>query len=98
MIVSGGENVFPLEVEQTLDEHPSVGESAVVGVEHEEFGQVLRAYVTVTSDQPPADDELRDFLRERLERYKVPKEFVVLEEFPRNATGKVLRSKLGEDD
>ena len=98
MIVSGGENVFPLEVEQTLGEHPSIGEAVVLGVEHEEFGQVLRAYVTVTSDEPPKDTELRDFLRDRLERYKVPKEFVVLEEFPRNATGKIVRSKLSDSE
>jgi acyl-CoA synthetase (AMP-forming)/AMP-acid ligase II len=96
MVVSGGENVFPLEVEQALGEHSSVDEAVVMGVDHEEFGQVLRAYVTVTSDEPPKDTELRDFLRERLERFKVPKEFVVLDEFPRNATGKVVRSKLVE--
>ncbi len=98
MIVSGGENVFPLEVEQALGEHPSVDEAVVVGVDHEEFGQVLRAYVTVMSDQAPKDAEMRDFLRERLERFKVPKDFVVLDEFPRNATGKVVRSKLAEQD
>ena len=98
MIVSGGENVFPLEVEQALGEHPSVDEAVVVGVDHEEFGQVLRAYVTVTSDQAPKDAEMRDFLRERLERFKVPKDFVVLDDFPRNATGKVVRSKLAEQD
>lgn len=94
MVVSGGENVFPQEMEHTLAEHPSVDQAVVLGIDHEEFGQVLRAYVTITSDEPPKDTELRDFLRERLERYKVPKEFVVLDEFPRNATGKVLRSKL----
>ena len=98
MIVSGGENVFPLEVEQALGEHPSVDEAVVVGVDHEEFGQVLRAYVTVMSDQAPKDAEMRDFLRERLERFKVPKDFVVLDDFPRNATGKVVRSKLAEQD
>ena len=97
MIVSGGENVFPLEVEQALGEHPAVDEAAVVGVEHEEFGQVLRAYLTTASGDAPGDDELRDFLRERLERYKVPKEFVVVDELPRNATGKVVRSRLGEE-
>ncbi len=98
MVVSGGENVFPLEIEQALHEHPSIGEAVVVGVDHEEFGQVLRAYLTVTSDDAPTDDELRDFLRNRLERFKVPKEFVVLDEFPRNATGKVLRSKITAPD
>jgi acyl-CoA synthetase (AMP-forming)/AMP-acid ligase II len=96
MVVSGGENVFPLEVEQALGEHPSVDEAVVMGVDHEDFGQVLRAYVTVTSAEPPKEAELRDFLRERLERFKVPKEFVVVDEFPRNATGKVVRSKLAE--
>jgi acyl-CoA synthetase (AMP-forming)/AMP-acid ligase II len=94
MVVSGGENVFPLEVEHALGEHPSVDQAVVLGIDHEEFGQVLRAYVTVTTDQPPKDTELRDFLRDRLERFKVPKEFVVLDEFPRNATGKILRSEL----
>jgi acyl-coenzyme A synthetase/AMP-(fatty) acid ligase len=98
MVVSGGENVFPLEVEQALGEHPSVDEAVVIGVDHEEFGQVLRAYVTVTSAEPPKDTELRDFLRERMERFKVPKEFVVVDDFPRNATGKVVRSKLADQD
>jgi acyl-CoA synthetase (AMP-forming)/AMP-acid ligase II len=98
MVVSGGENVFPLEVEHALGEHPSVGEAVVLGIDHEEFGQVLRAYVTITSDEAPKDTELRDFLRDRLERFKVPKEFVVLDEFPRNATGKVVRSKLADPD
>ncbi len=98
MVVSGGENVFPLEVEQALGEHPSVDEAVVMGVEHEEFGQVLRAYVTVTSGKQPKDTELRDFLRDRLERFKVPKEFVFVDEFPRNATGKILKSKLGDAD
>jgi acyl-coenzyme A synthetase/AMP-(fatty) acid ligase len=90
--------VFPLEVEQILGEHPSVDEAVVMGVEHEEFGQVLRAYVTLTSSKQPKDTELRDFLRDRLERFKVPKEFVFLEEFPRNATGKILKSKLADAD
>jgi acyl-CoA synthetase (AMP-forming)/AMP-acid ligase II len=98
MVVSGGENVFPLEVEHTLGEHPSVGEAVVMGIDHEEFGQVLRAYVTVTSDEPPKDSELRDFLRDRLEKFKVPKEFVVIDDFPRNATGKIVRSKLADPD
>jgi acyl-CoA synthetase (AMP-forming)/AMP-acid ligase II len=98
MVVSGGENVFPLEVEHSLGEHPSVDEAVVMGIEHEEFGQVLRAYVTITTDESPKDEELRDFLRDRLEKFKVPKEFVVLDDFPRNATGKIVRSKLAESD
>jgi acyl-CoA synthetase (AMP-forming)/AMP-acid ligase II len=96
MVVSGGENVFPLEVEHTLGEHPSVDEAVVMGIDHEEFGQVLRAYVTITTDESPKDEELRDFLRDRLERFKVPKQFVVLDDFPRNATGKIVRSKLAD--
>jgi acyl-CoA synthetase (AMP-forming)/AMP-acid ligase II len=98
MVVSGGENVFPLEVEQVLGEHSSVDEAVVVGIEHEEFGQVLRAYITTTSGEAPEDSELRDYLRERLEKFKVPKEFVVLDEFPRNATGKIVKSKLEDPD
>lgn len=94
MIVSGGENVFPLEVEHTLAAHPEVDEAVVLGVEHEEFGQVLRAYVTPASGASIEPEELRTFVRDRLERFKVPREVVVIEEFPRNASGKILRKEL----
>jgi acyl-CoA synthetase (AMP-forming)/AMP-acid ligase II len=98
MVVSGGENVFPLEVEQVITEHPDVDEAVVLGVTDEEFGQVLRAYVTLAEGcDDPGEQALRDHVRGRLERYKVPRQVVVVPDFPRNATGKILRSKIESD-
>ncbi|WP_116047473.1 acyl-CoA synthetase [Amycolatopsis palatopharyngis] len=94
MIVSGGENVFPIEVENLLVERPDVLEAAVIGVPDKEFGQRLKAFV-VAADGAELDAEtLRDFVRSNLARYKVPREVAFLDELPRNATGKLLRNKL----
>src|SRR5690606_24084890 len=91
MIVSGGENVFPREVEDCLVRHEAVVEAAAVGVQDEEFGYRLRAFVVV-SDPAAADETvLKDWVRANLARYKVPKEIVFLDELPRNATGKILK-------
>ncbi|MBJ7472786.1 MAG: acyl-CoA synthetase, partial [Solirubrobacteraceae bacterium] len=93
MIVSGGENVFPAEVEALLVSHPSVLESAVIGVEDEEFGQRLRAYI-VASGEPVTQEELQAFVRNNLARYKVPREVIFLDEIPRNQMGKILKREL----
>jgi len=92
MIVSGGENVYPAEVENCLASHPAVAEAVVSGVPDEEFGQRLVAYVVLR--EPATEDELNEHVRANLARYKTPRQIVVLEDFPRNATGKVLRSRL----
>jgi len=95
MIVSGGENVYPQEVEVALGSHPAVAEVAVVGVDDPEFGQRLVAYV-VLSEHAEADAEsLQDHVRQNLARYKVPREIHLVGSLPRNATGKVLRNQLG---
>jgi acyl-CoA synthetase (AMP-forming)/AMP-acid ligase II len=94
MIVSGGENVFPREVEDLLSGHAAVAEVAVIGVADEEFGQRLRAFVVVESGREPSADELKDHVKANLARYKVPREIVFIEELPRNATGKVLKREL----
>ncbi|MFT4264856.1 MAG: AMP-binding protein [Nocardioides sp.] len=94
MIVSGGENVFPKEVEDCLARHPSVSDAAAIGVDDEHFGQRLRAFVVVT--ETVEAKELQEWVRSQLARYKVPREIVVLEELPRNATGKVLKRELRE--
>ncbi len=94
MIVSGGENVFPREVEDLLAGHAAVCEVAVVGVEDEEFGQRLRAFVVLEAGQDASADELQDHVKANLARYKVPREVVFLEELPRNSTGKVLKREL----
>jgi acyl-CoA synthetase (AMP-forming)/AMP-acid ligase II len=96
MIVSGGENVFPREVEDLLASHHAVCEVAVIGVDDEEFGQRLRAFVVVEAGRAPSEDELKDHVKANLARYKVPREIVFIEELPRNATGKVLKRELAE--
>ncbi|MEU0538725.1 AMP-binding protein [Nocardia sp. NPDC005978] len=95
MIVSGGENIYPKEVEDVLADHPAIGDTVVIGVPSAEFGQVLRAYVVPAAGHAaPGDDELKAHIRARLERYKVPKEFRALDRIPRNPSGKVLRKQL----
>jgi acyl-CoA synthetase (AMP-forming)/AMP-acid ligase II len=98
MIVSGGENVFPREVEDLLSHHDAVDEAAVLGVADEKFGQRLRAFVVVTSDGAVTEDELKAYIKANLAAYKVPREIVFLEELPRNATGKVLKRELVAED
>lgn len=96
MIVSGGENVFPREVEDLLVDHPEVAEAAVVGVPDDEFGQRLAAYVVPARGVELDPEHLRAHVREHLASYKVPRDVHVVDELPRNATGKVLRRRLGE--
>ena len=95
MIVSGGENVFPKEVEDCLARHEAVVEVAAIGIEDAEFGKRLRAFV-VRKDDAVTQDELKAWVKQNLARYKVPREIVFLEELPRNATGKVLKRELDE--
>lgn len=95
MIVSGGENVFPQEVESCLVRHPAVADAAAVGVEDEAFGARLRAFVVLEEGASGVTgEELQEWVRQNLARYKVPREIVLLPELPRNATGKVLKRDL----
>ena len=96
MIVSGGENVFPREVEDLLADHDAVDEVAVIGVDDEQFGQRLKAFVVVTRGAEVDAEELKDLVKANLARYKVPREIEFLEELPRNSTGKVLKRDLAE--
>ena len=96
MIVSGGENVFPREVEDLLSDHEAVIEAAVIGVEDEEFGQRLRAFVVLADGTEASEDDLKAHVKTNLARYKVPREIIFLDELPRNATGKVLKRELAE--
>jgi fatty-acyl-CoA synthase len=97
MIVSGGENVFPQEVEEVILTLPTVADCAVVGVPDDEFGQRLRAVVVAAAGAAPTADEVRDHVRRNLARYKVPRDVVFRDELPRNTTGKVLRRELAGD-
>ena len=94
MIVSGGENVFPREVEDLLADHDAVVEVAVIGVEDEEFGQRLKAFVVVREEVEVSAQDLTAHVKANLASYKSPREIEFLDELPRNATGKVLKKDL----
>ncbi|MBM4566495.1 AMP-binding protein [Rhodococcus hoagii] len=92
LILRGGENVYPAEVEDVLVEHPSVRECIVVGTEHADYGEEVCAVVVVDADAPVTEEELAGYMTERIARYKVPSRWILRgEELPRNATGKVKR-------
>lgn len=97
MIVSGGENVFPREVEELLVTHPAVADVAVIGVDDPDFGQRLRAFCVLADGAVASEKELQTFVKENLARYKVPRDIVFLDELPRNPTGKVLKRQLVSD-
>ena len=94
MIVSGGENVYPLEVENLLSEHAGIVEAAVVGVDDPEFGKRLRAYVVASEELSAAD--VKTHVRDNLARFKVPRDVVFVAALPRNPTGKVVRRELAD--
>jgi fatty-acyl-CoA synthase len=94
MIVSGGENVFPREIEDLLAKHGEIEEAAVVGVDDEKFGQRLRAFVVARNGTELTEEAIKEYVKQNLARYKVPREVVFLKELPRNATGKVLKREL----
>jgi fatty-acyl-CoA synthase len=94
MIVSGGENVFPAEVEDLISGHPEVIEATAIGVEDKEFGQRLRAFVVCKDGAALTEDAIKDYVRNHLARYKVPREVIFLAELPRNPTGKILKREL----
>jgi len=94
MIVSGGENVFPREVEDLLSSHEAVKEVAVIGVDDEEFGQRLKAFVVTDQGADLGEDDVKGYVKSNLARYKVPREVEFLDSLPRNATGKVLKREL----
>jgi fatty-acyl-CoA synthase len=98
MIVSGGENVFPREVEDLLADHAAIEEAAVVGVPDQEFGQRLKAFVVRRNGEQLSEEAVKGYVKANLARYKVPREVVFLVQLPRNATGKVLKRELPSDD
>jgi len=94
MIVSGGENVFPREVEDLLADHEAVVEVALIGVEDEEFGQRLKAFAVLAEGAEVSEDELKAHVKAHLAGYKAPREVEFMDELPRNATGKILKKDL----
>jgi fatty-acyl-CoA synthase len=98
MIVSGGENVFPREVEDLLARRDEIEEVAIVGVPDDEFGQRLKAFIVRRKGAKLDEDEVKGYVKRNLARYKVPREVVFLDELPRNSTGKILKRELVADD
>ena len=96
MIVSGGENVFPREVEDLLADHEAVVEVAVIGVDDEEYGQRLKAFVVVAEEGAVGPEDLKAHVKAHLASYKAPREFEFIAELPRNASGKILKRELAE--
>jgi fatty-acyl-CoA synthase len=94
MIVSGGENVFPAEVEDLLSGHPEVVEATALGVDDDQMGQRLRAFVVRQEGSDVDEDAIKVYVKEHLARYKVPREVIFLDELPRNPTGKILKREL----
>lgn len=94
MIVSGGENVYPIETERALTNHAAVAEAAVIGVDDADYGQRLVAFVVLEPGVPATPEELRQHVRDNLASYKVPRSITILDALPRNNTGKVLRREL----
>jgi len=95
MIIRGGENVYPQEVENRLLEHPRVADAAVVGVPDRLLGETIKAFVVPADPaDPPASEELRAFARAALAGFKVPAQWEFVPSLPRNATGKLLRREL----
>jgi fatty-acyl-CoA synthase len=95
MIVSGGENVFPQEVEELLRAHEGVADAAVIGVPDEHFGQRLKALVVTEGERDISPDDLRAYVRSNLSRFKVPRDVELVEDLPRNPSGKIVRRELG---
>ena len=96
LIISGGLNVYPIEVEQVLNECPMILETAVIGVPHVDFGEAVIAIVTVRDGKEFDEAQIREFCRERVANFKLPKKVIVLDDLPRNVMGKVQKNLLRE--
>jgi fatty-acyl-CoA synthase len=96
IIISGGENISSLEVEQVLYSHPDILECAVIGKPHEKWGEVPIAFVVAREGSELTPQEIIDFAKSQMARFKAPKEVRIIDDFPRGGTGKILKSVLRE--
>ncbi|MFL0804458.1 MAG: AMP-binding protein [Agarilytica sp.] len=94
MFISGGENVYPAEVESAMEQHPDIVEAAIVGIPNKKWGEIGVAFLRVQNDYVLNDTKLTEFARQRLAGYKTPQKFIILEDFPRTAAGKVKKNEL----
>lgn len=98
MIVSGGENIYPTEIENVLYDHPAVAEVAVIGIPHPRWGETPRAFVVAVPGDRPSEAELIEFTRTRLARYKCPTSVAFVSALPRNASGKILKRAMRDEN
>ena len=96
MIISGGENVYPAEVENAIFDHPKVSDVAVIGIPDEKWGEAVKACVVMKPDESLTEDEVIEWTRNKIAKFKCPKSVDFLETLPRNPSGKVLRRLLRE--
>jgi long-chain acyl-CoA synthetase len=94
MILRGGYNVYPREVEEVLYEHPAVAEAAVVGIPHDELGEEIVAVVAFKEGRSASEDELRDFAKQGVAAYKYPRHIMIVDELPKGPTGKILKRSI----
>ena len=94
MYISGGENVYPIEIEELLFKHPAIDLAAVIGVPDEKWGEVGKIFITLKSGKTISKEEIRKYLTERLAKYKIPKYFEIRDELPTSAAGKILKREL----
>ena len=94
MIIRGGYNVYPREIEEVLYEHPAVREAAVLGVPHDEYGEEVGAAVALKDGAEVSADELRDFVKEQVAAYKYPRQIWFVDELPKGPTGKILKREI----
>lgn len=97
MIISGGHNIYPVEIERVIHSNDQVEQAVVIGVPHEKFGQIAVAYIQLRSHEPTVVSTIKKLCRQTLPRYKRPKKYVIVEAFPRTNTGKIIRSELGNN-
>jgi len=94
MYISGGENVFPVEIEELLFKHPAIDLAAVIGVPDEKWGEVGKAFITLKSGMTTTREEIKEYLTDKLAKYKIPKYFEIKDSLPTSATGKILKKEL----
>jgi acyl-CoA synthetase (AMP-forming)/AMP-acid ligase II len=96
MVVSGGENIYPVEVENAIARHEAVADVAVIGVPDDKFGEALLAFVVLKPGASLHTEEMVDFCRDKIAGYKIPRKLEIIEELPRNPSGKILKKILRE--
>ena len=94
MIITGGENVFPAEVENVLYQHPAVAEVAVIGIQDQKWGEAVTAFVVKKPGAQVSEEEIKSFCSRVLARYKVPRKILWVENLPTSTSGKLLKNKL----